>query len=142
MQFGIKIFQSMGKIIKRGVPETEKFENKCCCAEASTSQALRGRASGKRKGRGVVLTPAPGQELCLGITCVPSSSHGPGRPRYHPTLQVSRLRPRQDKLLALDTCRISKRSEPWSASLKKENKIQLKKKKKKRVGGQGKSPKL
>ena len=62
-----------------------------------------------------------------------------------PTLQVSRLRPRQDKLLALDTCRISKRSEPWSASLKKENKIQLKKKKRKKVevgGGQGESPKL
>ena len=70
MQFGIKIFQSMGKIIKRGVPETEKFENKCCCAEASMSQALWGRASGKRKGRGLVLTPAPGHELCLGITCV------------------------------------------------------------------------
>lgn len=70
MQFGIKIFQSMGKIIKRGVPETEKFENKCCCPEASMSQALLGRASGKRKDRGLVPTPALGHELCLDITRV------------------------------------------------------------------------
>lgn len=70
MQFGIKIFQSMGKIIKRGVPETEKFENKCCCPEASMSQVLLGRASGKKKGRGLVLTTALDHELRLGVTCV------------------------------------------------------------------------
>ena len=56
--------------------------------------------------------------------CFPHLHKALGNHGTIPTLQVSKLRPRQDKLLALDTCRISKRSEPCSASLKKENKIQ------------------
>lgn len=60
MQFGIKILQSMGKIIKRGVRESEKFENKSCRPEASMSLALLGRASCERRERGLVVMPTLG----------------------------------------------------------------------------------
>ena len=117
----------MGKIIKRGVPETEKFENKCCCPEASMSQALLGRASGKRR-QGTGSHTCAGSRAVLGHhTCFLHLHTALGSHGTMPTLQVTNLRLREDKLLALDICRISKRSEPWSTSLKKEIKIQYKK---------------
>ena len=83
MQFGIKIFQSMGKIIKRGVLESEKLEIKCCHSEASMSQALLGRASWERRDRALVPTPTPGQALCVGITHASLLLIQPWRWRYH-----------------------------------------------------------
>lgn len=71
MQFGIKIFQSVGKITKRGVPEREE-------SEAALSRALLRRASRERPPGPRALTPTVCQVLCLGSRGLPSPSHNPG----------------------------------------------------------------
>lgn len=67
MQFGIKIFQSMGKIIKRRVLDTESLEiNAVLRGQPRVRHCWGGR---KKWERG--LTPTLCQVLCLGFTRFP-----------------------------------------------------------------------
>lgn len=64
MQLGIKIFQSMGKITRGGVLDSENFENRRCPQRPAMSQALLGRAARERREGDWVLMPILSGAAC------------------------------------------------------------------------------